>query len=167
MPERGYSRPNRFTRGVLRKVAESTMRKEALRMEGLEMQLHKIKAFCEARVVGKRILVAKALQLFLEFVEKSCYLSISGPMYTVRRILLRFRNIEFDIQSGGQVITLYFGEPKKEVLTKQEDMMAYGFRPCYSKLVIWCNNILGSQGGEIHLKDGTSITLESYLPHKD
>jgi hypothetical protein len=166
MPEYGYSRPNRFTRGVLRKVAESTMRKEASRLEGLEMQLHKIKSFCEARAAGKRVLIARALQLCLEFIERSCYLTISSPLYTIRRVLVRFRNIDFDIQPGGQIITLFFGAPKKEVLTKQEDMMVYGFRPCSSKLVIWCNNIIGSQGGEIHLKDGTTITLESYVPHE-
>ena len=166
MPECGYTRPNRFARGVLRKLAESTMRKEALRMEGLELQLHKIKAFCEAKSSGKRVLITRALQLCLEFLEKTCYLSINSPMFTLRRALLKFKNIDFDIQCSDQIISLYFGEPKKDLLTKQEDTMAYDFRPCVSKLTICCRNIIGSQGGEIHLKDGTSITLESYSSYE-
>lgn len=155
-------RPDRFTRNVLRRVAEGALAKDAAKMEGIEIELHKIKKFCEAKVAGKRILIARTLQLFLEFLNRAVHITVSTPVLLIHKSLIRIRNIEFDIQpTGGYVITLHYGDPSTKIITKQDDVMIYPFRPCRSKLVIWCVNIIGSQGGSIHLKDGTSIVLKT------
>lgn len=146
-------------------MAEGALSKDAEKMEGLDIELHKIKLFCEGRTyVRRRIVIARTLQLFLEFINRAAFLTISTPMLLIRKSLLRIKNIEFDNQpTGGYVIALHYGEPASKIIPKQEDMMIYPFRPCRSKIVFWGNNILGSQGGEVHLKDGTSIKLETFL----